>query len=575
MSEEDRESSLIASSEFFGLLMNGCSLFRFELVMITTNYYRKLKPSINRIYNYELIPSLYYIREYLLASVQESEGKVSRLHVKGIKNPEYGRIAHYIADFLIVHFLKYAKLEHSSGVSYNLADTYDRQKLVNPIVDVCNEINETLIERNPFLWLNSYIFNQENMQLDSHVYYKMYRIFFLFKSTQLRSLIEHRYGMTLEVYIMSACYLYATFCQHYYLEEDILFKQHKPNLDPAAFLSIDHLKRILEKVSISFVEIRKSLKQYRIPENPNLVFNYYNNALHIIHPIYTINQKYYCVVPVYIFNSLFDGIYSELELHKQENEGPRQEYSNNVELYVDGIIDYYLRPNGISYVREIKYGNSQKTIDFIVWTDQDVLFLDCKTKHLQIVSKGSVEVDNGVIDSLIAKTKMTNKEIESFKKNISSQLTKDLVDLGIDLGKVLVCYDRCLNMSLSGLSFPKDARLTVGLITIENCYAGSPDYKEIILKVAQWYRNLKTNSINLIDENSVIFLSLRDIEEYSPIIGKIGLTRFLDNLRIGNWSKLLDYHEPNKYLIDKFDNEIWNDIFQEVKNDALGIKSKL
>lgn len=83
MSEEDRISSLIASSEFLEL-MNGCSLFRFELVMITTNYYRKLKPSINRIYNYELIPSLYYIREYLLASVQESEGKINRLHVKGI-----------------------------------------------------------------------------------------------------------------------------------------------------------------------------------------------------------------------------------------------------------------------------------------------------------------------------------------------------------------------------------------------------------------------------------------------------------------------------------------------------------
>lgn len=443
-------------------------------------------------------------------------------------------------------------------------------QLIAPIVEINNEINGKLIEKNPFLWLTSYIFNQENMQLDSHCYYKMYRTFFLFKSALLRNLIEEKYKMSLEVYIMTACYLFATFSRHYCLSEKSLYKQYKDSKDQSTFLSTHHLKKILSKVSISFADIRNLLtKEYKVPDNPNLVFNFYNNSLHIVHPIYTVGQNYYCVVPTYIFNSLLDGIYSDLELYKEEKEEPRKEYAANVESYVNGLFDYYLRSKGINYVSEIVYDNSQKTSDFIIWAEQDVLFLDCKTKHLQIASKGTVELDNDIIDSLVLHEKMSNREIETYKRSVKSQLTKDLIDLGIDLGKVFVCYDKCLDLSLPELTFPKDARCTVGLVTIDNCFAGTPDYKDTILKIAQWYRNLKNQADKKIEEESVIFLSLKDIEEYSPIIGRLGLSFFLNQIRTGNWPKLQEVHEPNKYLVEKFEKEVWNDIFQEIENVAL------
>jgi len=196
--------------------------------------------------------------------------------------------------------------------------------------------------------------------------------------------------------------------------------------------------------------------------------------------------------------------------------------------------------------------------------ETDICFLDCKTKRISVKGKQAVTVDDETIERVVMDKPFSSKrKKEEIDEAIPEGITKDLINLGIGIGKIFASYDDYRAGNIKALPYLEGKSFHAVLVTLEESFSNTPGYKERILKVAQSYRDAKSDRTEAIDEKIVDILSVRNVEEGACVIGKEGigfyLKHYMDNDVIkGKWVN-------DKFLVDKCNEELINPFLEELK----------
>ena len=264
--------------------------------------------------------------------------------------------------------------------------------------------------------------------------------------------------------------------------------------------------------------------------------------------------------------ALLDGLYYALEIPNHPD--IRQEFATNFENYVGMLLDTALGETSISFCSEITYKagkqGSQKTSDWIIWDSGSICFLDCKLKRISIVGKCAVEVDDNLIQRVIDSQPFSGKNKHDVIESLEEGLTKDLILLGIDLGKVYVCFEDYKQGIIPGLEYDTDKKQYACLVTLEDGYINTPEYKKRIVQIAQSYSDFKTDRHNIINEKDVLLLSVNQLERSLERMADMGVSKCLDN------SPILDLQGHRKVmdsLMERFTKRIYNPFMADIIQD--------
>lgn len=518
------------------------------------DYYRQIKPVLNKLSKYNVFDNLDVISKYV-RSIISGQGR-STIH--NVENPEYNAIELYFADFLIINSIIYCT--ELPGELF-LQKQNDRYKIFKPVAELHDEVHKIQAEKEPLVWIVSYLFNQTNMNLPGNALVSIYRYLYLYDSESIKQVVQQKLGFSLDYYFRAALYIYSCFSNGhiYYKERDLLSTQFR-NAD-----YIPAIQRVLDDICRELADLRRLCKEYCSYESDK-IFNYYNDAPHVRYPLIRCYDGYCCVVPDYIMAALLDGLYYALEIPNHPD--IRQEFATNFENYVGMLLETALSDSGISFCREITYKEgkqgSQKTSDWILWDSDSICFLDCKLKRISIAGKRAVEVDDNLIKQIIDTQPFSNKNRHDIIEPLEEGLTKDLILLGIDLGKIYACYEDYKQGIIPGLDYDANKKHYACLVTLEDGYINTPEYKKRIVQIAQSYRDFKIGRHDIINEKEVLLLSVNQLERSLEMMADMGVSKCLDN------SPILDLQGHRKImdsLMERFTERIYNPFMADIIHD--------
>lgn len=518
------------------------------------DHYCQIKPVLNKLSKYNVFDNLDVISLYVRSIIAGQ----NRSSIRDIENPEYNAIELYFADFLIINSILYCT-ELPGELS--LRKQNDRYIIFKPVAELNDEVHKMQSEKEPLVWIVSYMFNQTNMNLPGNALASIYRYLYLYDSESIKEAVQKELGFSLDYYFRAALYIYCCFSNGHihYKEKDLLKTQfRKDDYIPA-------IQRVLDDISLGLADLRRLCKDYCSYESDK-IFNYYNDAPHVRYPLIRCYDGYCCVVPDYIMAALLDGLYYMLKIPNHPD--IRQEFANNFENYVGMLLETALGDSGISFCREITYKagkqGSQKTSDWILWDSNSICFLDCKLKRISIAGKRAVEVDDTLIKQIIDSQPFSSKNKHDIIEPLEEGLTKDLILLGIDLGKIYACYGDYKQGIIPGLDYDANKKHYACLVTLEDGYINTPEYKKRIIQIAQSYRDFKTGRHDLINEKEVLLLSVNQLERSMEMMADIGVSKCLDN------SPILDLQGHRKImdsLMERFTERIYNPFMADIIHD--------
>ena len=515
------------------------------------NYYSEIKPVLNKLSKYYVFDTLDVISIYIRAITAKKE----RSSIQDIESPEYNAIELYFADFLIVNAIIYCS--ETKG-ELSLRKQNDRYKIFKPVAALNDKVNHSLMEKEPLVWFVSYMFNQSNMNMSGNAMTSIYRYHYLYDSDSIRKRILEEYGFPIEYYFRAALYIYCCFANNHvhYLEKDLFKTQFKhPAYIPA-------IKRVLSDISLELKDLRALCKEY-CSYDGDKIFSYFNDAPHIRYPLIRCFNGYCCVVPDYIMAALLDGLYYALDIPNRPV--IRQEFASNFEKYVGMLLELATADTSIDICREISYStgrhDSKKTSDWIVWDADSICFIDCKLKRISVAGKRAAEVDDNLLNHIISERPYSAKGVHDTIETLEEGITKDLILLGIGLGKIYTCYDDYVQGKIPGLQYDANKKQYACLVTLEDSYINTPEYKKRIVQVAQSYRDFKIGKQEHIDEKQVLLLSVNQLERSMERLADLGLAKCLDNSPILD---LENHNEVFKALWKRFTETLYNPLLNDI-----------
>jgi hypothetical protein len=479
------------------------------------DHYQEIKPVLNKLSKYNVFDSLDVISRYIRAVINGTD----RSKIQSINSSEYNFIEIFFADFLIENVIMYCT-EIRGELS--LRRMNDRAKIYKPVYDLHEKVS-TLPKNEPLVWFMSYVFNQTNIMIPGNILVSFYRYYCLYNSDNIRAEIQRVFGFPMEYYFRSAFYLYGVFAHKdgIHRTEEYLFKTKFKKTEYSC--AIEYL---LGALSLELSDIREKCKSYCSYESERM-FKYYNDAPHIRYPLIKCNDGYCCVVPPYIISALLDGLYYRFDSPKHANIS--NEIAHNFEKYVGAILEHATRESKIGVLPEITYKvkkqENKKTSDWIIWDENGLCFLDCKMKRISVEGKRAVDIDDDTINDIINQQPFSDKSKKRTIDSLPEGLTKDLIDIGIGLGKIFVCYDDYQKGLIPDLVFDQNKEFYACLVTLDESYINTPDYKKRIIQVAQGYRRFKTKRSEVINPEQVILLSVSQLEKSIERLEDMGVCK--------------------------------------------------
>lgn len=125
-------------------------------------------------------------------------------------------------------------------------------------------------------------------------------------------------------------------------------------------------------------------------------------------PLLCDGDNIYCPIPIYILNSCIEGLQFHADL--KNNTVLNNELANNLENYIGEQLSYFSDEKIFKYKKEISYTKERKTSDWLIYDDENIIFLDCKLKKLTTDASKSLSIDNSIVDEIIDSYKL--KRIE-------------------------------------------------------------------------------------------------------------------------------------------------------------------
>ena len=523
------------------------------------NYFSKIKPVLNKLSELNVYDSLEVVRANMQAS---ADGNTNRAYVPGVNHSEANSVEVWFADFLIANIIKYCDDFPSQK---SLRDVNPRHAICNKIEELHQEISHKQIDEEVFVWLNSYIFNQFKILAKDNELRALYRYYYLYKTPKIKAYAEDKMGMPLDAYFKMAFFVYAIFAGNgrFHVKEDY-FTPKRKSFDEVTKTALDYL---LSQISKPLPELKRLCKDYCSYDEDKL-FGFFNDAPHVKYPLIKDKGGYFCTIPKYITTALLDGLYYRLDIPNSGDPDVNKEFSENMENYLGLIFEHFLNGSKVKCRQEITYDagkrKTQRTSDWILWDDTDICFMDCKTKRISVKGKQAVTVDDEEIERVVRdKPFSSTRKKKEIDEVIPEGLTKDLIHLGMGVGKVFVSYDDYKAGNVSDFPYMEGKTFHAVIVTLEESLSNTPGYKDRIIKVAQSYREFKNGHTETIDEKTVKMLSVKNIEECACVIAKEGIGYYLEH-HMDN-QLMAQKFVKDKFLLDKCNEELINPFLEEMK----------
>ena len=522
------------------------------------NYFSKIKPVLNKQTELNVYDSLEVVRAYMQAS---ADGNTNRACIPGVNHSEANSVEVWFADFLIVNIIKYCNDLPSSK---SLRDVNPRHAICNKIEELHMEVSHKQMDKEVFVWLNSYIFNQFKILAHDNELRALYRYYYLYKTPKIRMYAEDKMGMPLEVYFKMSFFVYAIFAGkgRFHVKEDYFIPKRK-NFDEVTKMALEY---VLSQISKPLPELKLLCKDYCSYDEDKL-FGFFSDAPHVKYPLIKDKGGYFCTIPNYITTALLDGLYYRLDIPNSGNPDVNREFSENMENYLGLIFAHFLNESKVKCRQEITYDvgkrKTQRTSDWILWDETDICFMDCKTKRISVKGKQAVTVDDETIERVVRdKPFSSSRKKKEIDEAIVEGLTKDLIAIGIGVGKVFVSYDDYKAGNITDFPYMEGKNFHAVIVTLEESLSNTPGYKDRIIKVAQSYRDAKSEHSELIDEKSVKILSVKNLEECTCVIDKDGIGYYLKHHM--NNELMTQEYVKDKFLVDKCNEELINPFLEEL-----------
>lgn len=503
-----------------------------------SGYFSELKPYINKLSELNILGSLRVIRAYFFDSFPCYD--IKKPDFSGIENPQECKIPPYFIDFLIAVTLKYSTTCRSQK---SLSQYSCRVQFMRKLDEVYNKVNKELFE-DITVGLKSYVFSQYNKQNDCHIHEMIYKCYYLYSGPLLSQYIQNTIGVTIEQYITIVISMNWVFSHQYSCKIDEFSRRMVGN-------GKEFTEKEFDKVLSLFLTTLHDIRDRLNIDFSNTLFLSYNNSLHVCKPIIKEGDSYYCPIPIYILKSGFDGLQYTLNLKTEENKSLNKEVSKRFEDYVGDQLDYYAsKDEKFEYVKEVVYNKTQnKSSDWIVYDEKCVLFIDCKLKKLTIDAIAQTTLNKQIFYDNLAGCPFSKREdVKKLKEKQDSALAKDLIELGVDLGKILCCYVDWVNGKI--LEFPKyseEYNIMAIVLTLEETFVIN-ELKGLIDEVARRYVKAKKGFIPKNIKTSIISSSTFDAS--IPIIAECGIYNHV-------FKDEFEYKDDgiiNTFLENKFDD---------------------
>ncbi len=512
-----------------------------------SDFYRNIKPSLNKLSELNVWDSLFVIRQYLLDAVKNYN--LDLPHFEKIENHKVCSIPLYLVDFMIQVTLRYSTTHQSEK---SLRQLKQRHKIISPIYDAYEKANEEQY-KDILVWLKSYMLNQFKVQHYEPFDYRVIKYYYIYSCPSLASYVEEKLGIDVKKYFQFVILFYFCFSKKYSIKYQELMKFLVGN---GQTFTKNDFSVVLDVLSASLSSIKANIKV----DYSSKLFLCHNDAIHVSHPIISDSGKLYCVAPHYILNAGVEGLQYQLDLKSKDNQKLNDDMATRFEEYVGLQLDYFAKGGKYKHVKELTYNKGQnKTSDWVIYDEKCMMFVDCKLKKLTVASIMETELDRDELKRILNNGDFKSKgSIEKLKREQKSPLIKDMIGLGVDLGKILCCYLDWKDGKIKGLpQYCENMQFTASLLMLDECLCNQLEIKDYIDAIAYKYvrekRGVEPEGLNTRVISSIT------LDKSLPYIAEHGLSKYVIEDKYEIPAKL---NIKNPCLHEQFDKMIKNSPLQ-------------
>lgn len=262
--------------------------------------------------------------------------------------------------------------------------------------------------------------------------------------------IEQRLGLSYKSYFLCGLWLHSVFLKKLYCP-----KSHFTRKDHGGEVALVHMHRTLELLTIPLEKLRLDLKASVTYDDDIFITQGYP---HVTHPVFENGGLLYCIYPDYLIFQLTAGTYYLADIGNNDHQLAKA-FGDGFERYVSIILDkvnvkYYfsIKPETV-YKLNRKQGQLRSS-DWIIETDDAIVFIECKTKKLRLNSKNFTK----------------------YQETLNEDL-QHMVNAAAQLYKVYQHYSDNL---IPGLPYAPDKKFVPLVVTLEDWFAGGPDTDKVI-----------------------------------------------------------------------------------------------
>lgn len=343
------------------------------------------KPFRNQIRNYYLLDSLYLIWGYsrnftfnLPFPIDIEKPSDFNPH-NNIDHRRYRGIPEFEQEFLFKEFIlncdtvptkktlkhkdKLAKL--INYLRFSLNDEIDKHYTIKS--DFFLEFNR--MAHRQFIWQTGY---------NQNVIFRHYKIY---SNAEVAPLIFKKFNLTTWELFILGFFFFRWTGEH--------FRTKLPFTSKISLLTNDMIETFFKHFSITIEQAKKELKECQ-EMNENLFYSY--NPL-LARPILIYQNTFSCPIQLLLFWQITSGIYYSIV----KEPGFENAFGNSFQSYIGEVLYKCCNQAKLEIKEEKKYGKEEKrTTDWIVTDDNAVLFIECKTKRMTIVSKSELNIEKGL-----------------------------------------------------------------------------------------------------------------------------------------------------------------------------------
>lgn len=503
---------------------------------IMDDFYSFIKPFFNECSKLGAKDTLSVVREYYMFYFQKDfYGK----HLKRVSDISLNPIPPYMFDIVMDAVLKYSP----SFSENSLCDAKTRKRVVGKLQHGLDLVYAECIDLNPLNWLKSYVYNQAKMQAVEGCMEKACKYYYLYSTASLSSLITDIFKLDILAYIKVSLCLYQCFMNNCSYKMDELFQYFKGMLTSEQF-----------SILLSVFSFKKSDCKFNKDGKIDVTLSstlYANNAMFVSKPFVIDGDDVICPIPLYILNSMLDGLQYHLNLKDKQNMHSNQELAQNFENYIGELLSNCSSSIPFTFIKEINYEDKsdKKTSDWLLQDSDMLIFLDRKLKKLTVSSLKEIQVSkhdiNLALKSGFLSSRKKNKELLRLIKN---PLSRDIIDFGIDLGKIFCCYLDWKKNKIQFFHYSPNERFCAIILTLEENYCNAFDIKDEIIRIAKQYVLEKKGEVTDINSNNAIIMSSLYFPDFVSSAAVNGL-RTAINIEVLTPNTSMQRYSENEFFI--------------------------